>query len=296
MVDDGLAPAARFAAPSGHIDLAECDSAAMPIGPHNKSAAKAALIELSDRLVGLQAMLLAQGKSGNPRRVLLILQGMDACGKDGVIKHVLGGLNPAGVHVASFEKPTREERAHHFLWRIERQVPSPGIIGAFNRSHYEDVLVPRVHGHFAADVWLRRYDEINSFEQRLTEQGVLLIKCFLHISPRVQGKRLLARLDNPKKSWKYDPEDVTERASWNSYLNAYNDALTACTSPDAPWWIIPSDHKWYRNWAVAALLAQRLQDLDLSYPPPPPDTQGERERIIATRVEIHSGASDGRHE
>jgi PPK2 family polyphosphate:nucleotide phosphotransferase len=296
MVDDGSAPAAAFEAPFGDVHLAECDSAAMPIGPHSKSAAKAALIELSDRLVELQAMLLAQGKSGNPRRVLLILQGMDACGKDGVIKHVLGGLNPAGLQVASFEKPSREERAHHFLWRIERQVPTPGIIGAFNRSHYEDVLVPRVHGHFAGGVWIRRYDEINSFEQRLTEQGVLLIKCFLHISPRVQEKRLLARLDNPKKSWKYDPEDVTERARWSSYLNAYNDALTACRSTDAPWWIIPSDHKWYRNWAVAALLAQRLHDLDLSYPPPPPDTHGERERIIATRVDIRSGTADGRHE
>jgi len=230
--------------------------------------------------------LLAQGSSGNPRRVLLILQGMDTCGKDGVIKHVLGGLNPVGLRVTSFGRPTRQELEHDFLWRIERQVPAPGIIGAFNRSHYEDVLVPRVHGDFPATVWSRRYDEINGFERRLTEQGVLLIKCYLHISPAVQEKRLLARLDDPRKSWKYDPEDVTERARWDSYLDAYNDALTACRGPDAPWWIIPSDRKWYRNWAVAALLTQRLQDLDPRYPPPPKNIHRERKRIIATRADI----------
>ena len=171
---------------------------------------------------------------------------------------------PSGCGWRPSRRPTRQELEHDFLWRIERQVPAPGIIGAFNRSHYEDVLVPRVHGDFPATVWSRRYDEINGFERRLTEQGVLLIKCFLHISPAVQEKRLLARLDNPRKSWKYDPEDVTERARWDSYLDAYNDALTACRSPDAPWWIIPSDRKWYRNWAVAALLTQRLQDLYLA--------------------------------
>ncbi len=228
--------------------------------------------------------------------MLLILQGMDTCGKDGVIKHVLGGLNPAGLHVASFERPTRQEMAHHFLWRIKRQVPAPGIIGAFNRSHYEDVLVPRVHGDLPVAGWSRRIEEINGFERRLADHGVLLIKCFLHISPDVQEKRLLARLDNPKKSWKYDPEDVTERARWHSYLAAYNGALTACRSPDAPWWIIPSDRKWYRNWAVAALLAQRLQDLDPRYPPPLRDTERERKRIIATRADIRRGTADRRME
>jgi len=212
MVDDGPAPIEAFAAPPGRVDLGELDPAATPIGPRSKSAARNAVTALSERLSGLQARLLAQGSSGNPRRVLLILQGMDTCGKDGVIKHVLGGLNPVGLRVTSFGRPTRQELEHDFLWRIERQVPAPGIIGAFNRSHYEDVLVPRVHGDFPATVWSRRYDEINGFERRLTEQGVLLIKCYLHISPAVQEKRLLARLDDPRKSWKYDPEDVTERA------------------------------------------------------------------------------------
>ncbi len=296
MVDDGLMPTEVFAAPPGRVDLGELDPAATPIGPRSRSAARKAVTALSGRRLGLQARLLAQGRSGNPRRVLLILQGMDTCGKDGVIKHVLVGLNPVGLRVASFGRPTRQELEHDFLWRIERQVPAPGIIGAFNRSHYEDVLVPRVHGDFPVTVWARRYDEINGFERRLTEQGVLLIKCFLHISPSVQEKRLLARLDNPKKTWKYDAEDVTERAHWDSYLNAYNDALTACRGPDARWWIIPSDRKWYRNWAVAALLTQRLQDLDPRYPQPPQNIHRERKRIIATRADIRSTTAARRSE
>jgi PPK2 family polyphosphate:nucleotide phosphotransferase len=294
MVDNRTLPAAALAAPCGDVDLAELDPAAMPIGPHSKSAAKRAVIDLSERLVELQSRLLAQGKSGSRRRVLLILQGMDTCGKDGVIKHVLGGLNPVGVRVASFEKPTRQDLAHHFLWRIKQQLPGPGIIGAFNRSHYEDVLVPRVHGELPAAVLAQRYDDINSFERRLSDDGVLLVKCFLHISPAVQEKRLLARLGHPRKSWKYDPQDVTERAHWDSYQHAYNDALTVCRSPAAPWSIIPSDRKWYRNWAVAALLTQRLRDLDLRYPLPPADTQRERERIIATRVDVRSATGHRR--
>ena len=153
-----------------------------------------------------------------------------------------------------------------------------------------------MHGELPVAIWSRRFEEINSFERRLANHGVLLIKCLLHISPIIQEKRLLARLDNPKKSWKYDPEDVTERAHWHSYLAAYNAALTACRSPDAPWWIIPSDRKWYRNWAVAALLAQRLQDLDPRYPPPLRDTERERKRIIATRTDIRRGTADRRME
>jgi PPK2 family polyphosphate:nucleotide phosphotransferase len=194
------------------------------------------------------------------------------------------------VRAASFEKPSRDELAHHFLWRIERQVPPPGVIGAFNRSHYEDVLVPRVHQQLAAAVWSRRFAEINTFERRLEGEGVTLIKCFLHISPGVQEKRLLARLDNPRKRWKYDPDDVTERVHWDSYQKAYNDAMSACRSPDASWFIIPSDRKWYRNWAVAALLTQRLQELDPRYPPPP-DIERERERITRTRAQIRGPAA-----
>jgi len=292
MADEGPPPSVAFAAPVGDVDLAELDPAVRPIGPDSKSVAQKALTELTERLAGLQSRLLAQGRSGNPRRVLLILQGMDTCGKDGVIKHVLGGLNPVGVRVASFQKPTREEMAHHFLWRIKRQVPVPGIVGAFNRSHYEDVLVPRVHEQITAAAWSKRYEEINTFERRLGDNGVTLIKCFLHISPEVQEKRLLARLDDPEKIWKYDPDDVTERTRWDSYQSAYNDALSTCRSPDAQWSIIPSDHKWYRNWAVAALLTERLQSLDPRYPPPPSDLQHERERIVATRAQIRSTAAD----
>jgi PPK2 family polyphosphate:nucleotide phosphotransferase len=267
------------------VDLSGLDPAATPIGPQSKSAGRKALTELTVRLKELQTRLLASGRSGNTHRLLLILQGMDTCGKDGVIKHVLGALNPIGVRVVSFEKPTRRELAHHFLWRIERQVPGPRIIGAFNRSHCEDVLIPRVHDSMPATLLSQRYDEINGFERRLSDHGVLLVKCFLHISPGVQEKRLVARLDDPKKTWKYDPDDVTERARWDSYQQAYNDAITSCAGADAPWSIIPSDDKWYRNWAVAALLAQRLRELDPQFPPPP-DTAHERARIIASRVDI----------
>ncbi len=293
---DGPSPTEVFAAPP----RASRSGRARPGGDADRAAEQVRGQEGGHRTVRaaprVAGPVARSGRSGNPRRVLLILQGMDTCGKDGVIKHVLVGLNPVGLRVASFGRPTRQELEHDFLWRVERQVPAPGMIGAFNRSHYEDVLVPRVHGDFPVTVWARRYDEINGFERRLTEQGVLLIKCFLHISPSVQEKRLLARLDNPKKTWKYDAEDVTERAHWDSYLNAYNDALTACRGPDARWWIIPSDRKWYRNWAVAALLTQRLQDLDPRYPPPPKDIHRERKRIIATRADIRSTTAARRSE
>jgi PPK2 family polyphosphate:nucleotide phosphotransferase len=216
--------------------------------------------------------------------VLVVLQGMDTSGKGGVIEHVAGLVNPQGLHIASFKKPTEAERAEHFLARIRRQVPAPGRIGVFDRSHYEDVLVARVEGLVPDDEWRGRYGEINEFEADLTEQGVTVVKCMLHISPHEQAERLLARLDDPRKHWKYDPADLDGRAKWSRYQQAYADALRNCDAAAAPWYIVPSDRKWYRNWAVAALLAETLAEPAPQFPPADFDVAAERERVLASEA------------
>ncbi len=277
-------PAATFAAPAGTVDVTTIPTDGPPadaamVGPESKSDAEDTLDELGDRLAGLQERLFAQGTAGDPRNVLLLLQGMDTAGKDGVIKHVLGLVDPGGIRMASFKKPTDEELAHDFLWRIERQVPPPGFLGVFNRSHYEDVLVVRVHDIVPREVWSARYEAINDFERRLADNGTTLVKCFLHVSRKVQAERLLARLDDPTKYWKYNPGDVDERGYWDAYQEAYSEAITRCNTVSAPWHVIPSDRKWYRNWAVAALLAETLEQLDPAYPPADFDIDTERRRI-----------------
>ena len=277
--DPGTGPHTAFAAPAGNVDITQIPTDATPIGPKSKSDAEDGLVELGDRLAGLQERMYAQGTAGNPRSVLLLLQGMDTAGKDGVIKHVVGLVDPGGIRMASFKKPTAEELAHDFLWRIEKQVPPAGHLGVFNRSHYEDVLVVRVHDIVPPGVWSARYEAINEFERRLADQQVTLVKCFLHVSKKVQSERLLARLDDPTKYWKYNPGDVDERHYWDAYQEAYSDALTRCNTVAAPWHVIPSDRKWYRNWAVAALLAETLETLDPQYPPADFDIATERQRI-----------------
>jgi PPK2 family polyphosphate:nucleotide phosphotransferase len=214
--------------------------------------------------------------------VLLVLQGMDTSGKGGTIRHVLGMVNPQGVHVASFKKPTEEERAHDFLWRIRRQVPVPGRIGVFDRSHYEDVLVARVDDLVPEEVWRARYGAIAEFERELSGQGVTILKCMLHISPQEQAERLLARLDDPQKRWKYNPGDLDAREKWPAYQEAYAAALEHCDSDVAPWYVVPADRKWYRNWAVAALLAETLDDLAPQFPPPDYEVDAERARLKAS--------------
>src|SRR3954466_321898 len=213
--DDGTGPLTAFAAPPGNVDITRIPTDSTPTGPTSKSDAEDGLLDLGDRLAGLQERMYAQGTAGNPRSVLLLLQGMDTAGKDGVIKHVVGLVDPGGIRMASFKKPTEEELAHDFLWRIEQQVPPPGHLGVFNRSHYEDVLVVRVHDIVPRDVWSARYEAINAFERRLADQQVTLVKCFLHVSKKVQSERLLARLDDPTKYWKYNPGDVDERRYWD---------------------------------------------------------------------------------
>lgn len=273
-------PSQAFAVPAGAVDVGQISTDATPIGPQSKSDAADAMADMASRLEDLQEKLYAQAVGGSRQRVLLIMQGMDTSGKDGVTKHVIGMVNPGGIKISSFKKPTKEELEHDFLWRIERQVPEPGYLGIFNRSQYEDVLVVRVHDLVPKQVWAKRYAEINAFERRLTDSHVTIVKCFLHISREVQKERLLARLDDPTKYWKYNPGDVDERAYWDFYQQAYSEVLNRCNTIPAPWHVIPSDRKWYRNWAVAALLLQTLQTLDPVYPPPDFDIETERRRVI----------------
>ncbi len=265
--------------PAGAVDLRSVDPAGTPVGPRNKREAKSLMIPIGAELADLQEKLTAESIRGGRRSVLLVLQGMDTSGKDGVVKHVVGMVNPAGVHLASFKKPTAQELAHDFLWRIGAQLPPPGQIGVFNRSHYEDVLVVRVHDLVPRQVWARRYAKINAFERRVVADGTVVVKCFLHISKDAQRQRLAARLDDERKYWKYNPGDVDERAYWTAYQEAYADALRRCNTLGAPWFIVPSDRKWYRNWAVAALLLETLRQLDPRYPAADFDIATERQRL-----------------
>lgn len=276
---ESFSAATALTLPPGPVDLNALDTRGVIAGPQSEKAAEKAMAELAERMAELQEKLYAQGISGNRRRVLLILQGMDTSGKDGVIKHVVGMVNPAGLHLSAFKKPTPEELTHDFLWRIEKQVPSAGAIGVFNRSHYEDVLVVRVHDLVPKAVWSRRYASINAFERRLARQGVTIVKCFLHISFEEQKERLAARLDDPTKYWKYNPGDLAERAFWPDYQAAYADALRRCHTTAAPWFVVPADRKWYRNWAVASLLVETLERLDLRYPAADFDVEAEKSRV-----------------
>ncbi len=204
------------------------------------------------------------------RAVLLVLQGMDTAGKDGVIRRVLSGVDPVNCRVTAFKRPTDEELRHDFLWRIHRATPPHGDIGIFNRSHYEDVLAPRVHHLVGEAVWKSRYERINDFERLLVESGTTIVKCFLHISRDEQRRRLLARLATPKKRWKFEKGDLVERKLWGEYQAAYEDLLTRCNAEHAPWHVVPADHKWYRDYVVSGILREAFEKLDPHYPPEEP--------------------------
>lgn len=235
-------------------------------GDWTKETAEQRLQENSVALADLAYRLYAEHR----RSVLLVLQGMDTSGKDGTIRKVTAGMNPASFQITSFKQPSAEELDHDFLWRIHCAEPNYGEIGIFNRSHYEDVLVVRVHNLVPKDVWKRRYDQINHFEQILIENGVVLIKCFLHISKDEQKRRLEARLDDPTKRWKFSRGDLAERKYWEDYQKAYEDALTRCNTEHAPWHIIPANRKWYRNLVVSNLLRETLETMNPQYPPEEP--------------------------
>ena len=264
----------------GPVDLAALRSDRTPGIKGGKTAGKRTLVDLGPELSDLQERLFAQGRKGSPRRLLLVLQGMDTSGKGGVLRHTVGLVDPQGVRITSFKAPSEEERAHDFLWRIRQALPGPGLIGVFDRSHYEDVLVPRVHGLVEPAEIERRYDAINDFEGGLAAEGTIILKCLLHISPEEQKKRLLARLAQPTKHWKYNPHDVDERARWGDYRRAYEAAIEHTNTEAAPWYLVPSDSKWYRNLAIGELLLETLRGLDLDWPVADFDVQAERDRLL----------------
>ncbi|WP_310963205.1 PPK2 family polyphosphate kinase [Nocardioides terrisoli] len=262
--------------------LAEVDPHGKPGFDGAKSAGKRALPAMGTELADLSEKLFAEAYTGADRagrRVLLVLQGMDTSGKGGVVSHTVGLLGPESVHLTSFKKPTEEELAHDFLWRVEKELPERGTVGIFDRSHYEDVLVARVHRLVDAAEIERRYDAINDFERRIAESGTAVVKCMLHISPEEQRKRLLARLDEPTKQWKFKPGDVDERRLWPAYQQAYELALERCNTDVAPWYVVPSDRKWYRNWAIGMLLLETLRGMGLSWPAPDYDVAAQRARL-----------------
>jgi PPK2 family polyphosphate:nucleotide phosphotransferase len=267
--------------PAGPVDLSALDTRATPGFDGDKAAGKAELASLGPRLSDLQERLHAEGVSGGRRSLLLVLQGMDTAGKGGVVRHVIGQVDPQGCEIASFKAPTKEELTHDFLWRIRKRLPGPGKLGVFDRSHYEDVLVVRVHGLVPRSTWSRRYAAINRFEARLVTDQIRVVKVFLHISKEEQRQRLLARLDDPTKHGKFNPRDVDERAFWGDYQEAYAAALERCNSDAAPWYRVPADRKWYRNWAVASLLVEQLEDMKLTWPKADFDVEEQRARLLA---------------
>ncbi|MEH3034595.1 MAG: polyphosphate kinase 2 family protein [Aeromicrobium erythreum] len=258
------------------------DSRDTPGHEGGKSAAKDEMSALGAALADEQEKLYALGTQDDPRSLLLVLQGMDTSGKGGVIKHVAGLVDPLGLQIASFKKPTPEELEHDFLWRVAKRLPTPGHVGVFDRSHYEDVLIGRVRQLAPAAEIERRYDAINAFEREYVAAGGTVVKCLLHIDREDQADRLAARLDDPTKHWKFNPGDIDERALWDDYQEAYQVVLDRCSTPEAPWFVVPSGRKWYRNWAVATLLLEHLQALDLDWPPADFDVEEQRARLAAT--------------
>lgn len=263
---------ARYRTPSANLDAVD----PADVGPYEGAGAKKAAARdlelLIARLAELQQLLHADGRFA----LLLVLQAMDAGGKDGTIRRALSGLNPQGVQVTSFKAPTARELAHDFLWRVHAHVPTRGHIGVFNRSHYEDVLVARVAGLVPEEVWRGRYAHVRAFEALLRDAGTSLVKVYLHVSRAEQAKRLRERLDDPEKRWKFDAADLEARAHWDDYRAAYAEAFARCGTPDAPWTIVPADRKWYRDVVVATALVEALEALPLRWPEPRLDLERYR--------------------
>lgn len=266
--------------PPGAVDLAAIPTDQSPGFDGGKTKGKAALFALGDELSDLQEMLWAERSTGSQRRVLLVLQGMDTSGKGGVLRHTVGLVDPQGVKITSFKAPTAEERKHRFLWRIRNALPAPGYVGVFDRSHYEDVLIVRVHELAEPATIESRYDQINEFEAGLVADGFVIIKCMLHVSAQEQRARLLARLDNEDKYWKFNPGDIDERGHWRDYQTAYEIALERTNTEAAPWYVVPADKKWYRNLVIGELLLDALRGMALRWPPPDFEVEEQRRRLL----------------
>ncbi|MBS1695276.1 MAG: polyphosphate kinase 2 family protein [Actinobacteria bacterium] len=259
--------------------VADIDPSATPGFRGSKSDAPLLQTERNIRLAGLQEMLYANSRSGDRRSLLLVLQGMDTAGKGGIVKHVMGAANPQGIRYTAFGKPTEEELSHHFLWRIRKALPPAGSIGVFDRSHYEDVLIVRVHNLVPPDVWEPRYDEINAFERELTDSGTTIVKVAMFLSLKEQKKRLAERLQRPEKYWKYNPADIDERLKWPLYQEAYQALLDRTSTDYAPWYVVPCDRKWYSRLAITELLIEALKGFNMSWPPPEFDVEVEKKRL-----------------
>ncbi|NYE95105.1 PPK2 family polyphosphate:nucleotide phosphotransferase [Psychromicrobium silvestre] len=264
------------------FQLKQVDTASAPGFSGKKRDAEQVLSDRAGRLAVLQEQLFAESKFGGERAVLLVLQAMDTAGKGGIVSHVVGSVDPQGVQLHAFKAPTEEEKQHDFLWRIEKEVPRHGMLGVFDRSHYEDVLIHRVHGWADETELERRYQAINDFESSLVEAGTKIVKVMLHISPETQKERLSARLGDPIKHWKYSPGDLTERAFWPQYMEAYELAFQKTSTEKAPWHVIPADKKWYARLAVQELLVDAFESLDLGWPKGDFDLAEERKRLAAS--------------
>ncbi|MFI5781699.1 polyphosphate kinase 2 family protein [Nocardia sp. NPDC051570] len=261
------------------VKVGDLDTSATPGYKGAKADGEKLLDERTQVLSDLQEMLYANGRSGDPRSVLLVLQGMDTAGKGGIVRHVIGSVDPQGVDHAAFGVPTAEEKRHHYLWRIRRKLPRGGQIGVFDRSHYEDVLVVRVHELVPPEVWDKRYDEINKFEAKLVEAGTTIVKVAMFVSLDEQRKRLAQRLERPDKYWKFNPGDIDERAYWPAYQDAYQAVLDRTSTEYAPWHVIPADRKWYSRLAVTELLIDALQGLELTWPKAQFDVEEQKRRL-----------------
>ena len=271
-----LADFARYRVePGEHFSIAEHDAADLD-SFDDRDEVVTQFDGLVTQIADFQERLYAEEK----RSLLLVLQGIDAAGKDGTVKHVLRGTNPSGVRVYSFRQPTSEEAAHDFLWRYHHATPADGMIHVFNRSHYEDVLVVRVKDLAPEELWRSRYDSINDFERMLVREGTTILKCFLHISRERQLEKFRERLERPRKYWKWSDNDIKEREHWDEYQRAYEDAINATSTPWAPWYVVPADHRWFRNYVVARVLAAMLGAMNPQFPEPPDEVKAFAEREL----------------
>lgn len=262
--------------------LADVDTSSTPGFTGSKKDSEKLLAKTADQLALLQEQLFAESKFGGTRSVLLVLQAMDTAGKGGIIRHVVGGVDPQGVHIHAFKVPTDEEKKHDFLWRVRKELPTPGTIGVFDRSHYEEVLIHRVRGFSTPETIEKNYGVIQDFEKEVIASGTTIIKVMLHISSDEQKARLQERLDRPDKNWKFNPGDIDERQHWAAYQEAYQIALTRTSTPDAPWYVVPADHKWYARIAVQNLLLGALTKLNPQWPTADYDVEEQKRRLAAS--------------
>ncbi len=264
------------------FSLAKLDTRSTPAFEGDKEAGEAALSAVAGAISELQERLFAESKIDGNRSLLLVVQGMDTSGKGGIMRHVVGEMDPQGVKYTAFKAPTAAEKRHHFLWRIRRALPAPGQVGVFDRSHYEDVLIARVRELVPREVWRHRYTEINEFEKEAADAGTTIVKVMLHISSDEQKARLTQRLERADKHWKWNPGDIDERQHWPDYQAAYQDAVTECSTDAGPWFVVPADRKWYARLAVSSLVLEHLRALDPQWPVVDFDVEAEKKRLAAT--------------